>query len=136
MNLDVFSLDLVDCQNFIDYLEENGAFWKSSLDVEDLNSRDGQLQTEGIEDVQNLCKLFFSTRRMKENLKVFGDVILIDTTYNINYYSTPLVVISGVDNQYQNILFGLSFINNEQQSTYSWILSQFKIIMHREPIVI
>ena len=126
----------LDCQNFIDYLEENGAFWKSSLDVEDLNSRDGQLQTERIEDVQNLCKLFFSTRRMKENLKVFGDVILIDTTYNINYYSTPLVVISGVDNQYQNILFGLSFINNEQQSTYSWILSQFKIIMHREPTVI
>ena len=47
-----------------------------------------------------------------------------------------MVVISGVDNQYQNILFGLAFISNELKSTYSWILTQFKSMTQQEPTVI
>ena len=128
---------ILDCQNFVNFLAENGAYWKSLPEVEEFKQKENISQAIGeIEDDQSLCKLFFSTKRMKENLRIFGDVILVDTTYNINYYSTPLVVISGVDHQYHNVLFGLAFINNEQTSTYAWILSQLKEITHRDPTVI
>jgi len=128
---------IVDCQNFVNFLAENGAYWKSLPEVEEFKQKENISQAIGeIEDDQSLCKLFFSTKRMKENLRIFGDVILVDTTYNINYYSTPLVVISGVDHQYHNVLFGLAFINNEQTSTYARILSQLKEITHRNPTVI
>lgn len=59
----------------------------------------------------SMSKLYFST---KDN---FGFT-----------YSTPLVVISGVNNLYPS--------NNEQQSTYSWILLNFKEVLGKEPRVI
>jgi len=62
---------------------------------------------------------------MKYNYEKFGDIVLVDTTYNTNHYSVPLVVISGVDREYRNILFGLALFNNEKGDTYNWVLQQF-----------
>jgi len=73
---------------------------------------------------------------MKKNFEKFGDILIVDTTYNINYYSTPLVILSGVDNKYQNVLFGFAFINNEQTTTYSWVLNEFNSIVKDKPVLI
>ena len=73
---------------------------------------------------------------MKKNFEKLGDILIVDTTYNINYYSTPLVVLSGVDNKYQNVLFGFAFINNEQTTTYSWVLNEFNSIVKDKPVLI
>jgi len=103
-----------DCQNFMNYLELNGATSKCYP----------------VEDDGSLCKLVFSTKLMKSNYEKFGDVVLVDTTYKTNHYSVPLVVISGVDREYRNILFGLALINNEKGDTYNWVLQQFLEIMN------
>jgi len=47
-----------------------------------------------------------------------------------------LVVFSGVDNHYKNVLFGLAFINNELQATYNWVLKEFDSIMNEKPVLI
>jgi len=122
-----------DCSNFIQYLLKNEADYRSlpELGENDENQGDSSVETD-----KSLCKIVFSTKKMKENFKNFGDILIIDTTYNVNYYSTPLVVLSGVDNCYRNILFGLAFVNSEEQATYNWVLSQFDSIVQEKPQLI
>ena len=110
-----------DCQKLIDHLIANDA--KVTWDV-DIDNKD-------------LCKLIFSTKLMMENYRKFGEVLLIDTTYNTNYLSVPLVVFSGVDNHYRNILFGIGLIDDESAKTYEWLIEEFNSIMNRKyPFII
>jgi len=106
-----------DCQNFINYLQINEARY--------------QYVTENPD--KTMCKLLFCTKLMLQNYHLYGDILIIDTTYNTNFYSTPLVVLSGVNNYYRNVIFGIALINNELESTYGWILSEFKRIMRTFP---
>ena len=62
---------------------------------------------------------------MLNDYSKFSDILLIDTTYNTNFYSIPLVVFCGVNNNYQNVLFGLALINDETIATYRWVLRNF-----------
>jgi len=62
---------------------------------------------------------------MHDDYTKFNDIVLIDTTYNTNYYSIPLVVICGVDNNYKNIIFALGLVNDETSQTYQWLLRNF-----------
>ena len=71
-----------DCENFLKFLDENG-----SLHLEETKPCN-----------ESLCKLFFQTKAMYHHYEKFGDIVLIDTTYNTNHYSIPLVIISGIDN--------------------------------------
>jgi hypothetical protein len=103
-----------DCQSFIGELEKNNAKYKFIKDKEE----------------RYLTKLIFVTPLMQDNYSRFHDVVLIDTTYNINYLSVPLVVISGVDSKYRNILFALALINEETSITYQWVLTEFLNIMN------
>ena len=109
-----------DCKKFVNFLENNEAFYR--------------LVT--LEEDQSLTKLFFSTKLMFENFQDYGEILIVDTTYNTNYYSAPLFILSGVNNNYGNILFGIALINDETGSTYSWVLTQFKDIMKKDPLLI
>lgn len=106
-----------DCQKFIEFLETNNCAYKNSL-----------------EENTSLSKLIFSTQIMRKNYEKFSDIVLIDSTYKTNFYSVPLVILSGVDHNYQNILFAIGLINNETAETYSWIMDQFcQIHNNRKP---
>ena len=39
---------------------------------------------------------FFATKVMEENYRLFGDIILIDSTYQTNIYKVPLVLFTGI----------------------------------------
>jgi len=98
-----------DCYKFLDFIRKNECLYE-----DDIN-----------EDDQSLCKLLFLTPKMLRNYKKFHDILLIDTTYNTNFYSIPLVVLSGIDNNFKNIVFAFALINNESKETYQWVLNSF-----------
>jgi len=98
-----------DCHHFISYLEKEGF----------------QVSFEVNEEDQDLCKLFFASKTMQANYKDFGDIMEIDTTYNTNIYSIPLVVFTGIARNGKNLLFGLALINDEKFETMKWVLESF-----------
>lgn len=77
-----------------------------------------------LDDENSLCKLIFQTQRMRANFENFGDIILTDTTYNTNFYAIPLVIFSGVDSNFKNVLFAMSLVNDEKKETYTWLLKK------------
>ena len=101
----------MDCKNFLDFLDRNQA-----------------LKEYETSENKDLCKLLFVTEKMKANFSKFGDILILDSTYNTNTYSVPLVVFSGIDNNYKNVLFAIGFVNDESKATYSWLFNRFKTL--------
>ena len=97
-----------DCQNFIDFLNRNEASYESEISQQ-----------------KNMTKLFFATDKMKANFANFGDIKILDSTYNTNTYSIPLAVFSGIDNNYRNVLFGVGLMNDETEASYAWLIRSF-----------
>ena len=102
-----------DCQNFLNYLVKEEASFRTVIS----------------EQNQSLTKLLFSTKLMKKNYQIYGDILLCDTTYQTNFYAAPLVVFSGLDSNYRNVLYAIGIINDEKTTTYEWLIEQFLDIM-------
>lgn len=96
-----------DCQYFYDYLI----------------GRNFDVKKDTISD--KLCKILFSSAVMKKNYDIFGDIVLIDTTYQTNVYKAPLVVFTGISCDGKNVLFALALLNNETDDSYDWIIQNF-----------
>jgi len=100
---------LNDCAYFANYLKQKGF----SVDV--------VLQ----EDEQTLSRLFFASPVMLQNYSLFGDMLIMDTTYNVNKYKILLLVFSGIAADGRNIVFGMACLNDETVETYAWALKSF-----------
>ena len=98
-----------DCYNFLCYLEEKNFY--VSKDVHEYDS--------------SLCKLFFASHVMQNNYQHFGDILLLDSTYNTNIYRVPLLVFSGIARDGRNILFGFALLNDETYPTIKWAYDSF-----------
>ncbi len=104
-----------DCQYFVNYL--SGKLFDFHYNVD---------------DDQNLCKIVFVSSVMKQNYKDFGDIVLIDATYQTNIYKAPLVLFTGIGVDGRNLLFGMAFINSESLETYKWLLEKFFLIHEKK----
>jgi hypothetical protein len=102
-------LGINDCRIFLGFLSSNNA---PHYEVTDSHS-------------QAACRIYLQTQLMHENYGKFGDIVLTDSTYNTNRYPIPLVIISGIDNNFRNIIYALALVNGEKLGTYSWILRSF-----------
>lgn len=109
-----------DCHYFLQFLDKNQCLHRK-------DPHQGQ---------NPLCKLLFVTPKMLQDYTKYSDILLVDTTYNTNYYSIPLVVFCGVDNNYRNVMFGLCLINDETSLTYRWILRNFLELTQIKPKLI
>ena len=72
-----------------------------------------------------LRNLVFTTEYMRKLYESFNDVVLVDTTFGTNRFKMPLLVISGINNEGQNILFGFSLLENETRETFNWVFEKF-----------
>lgn len=61
--------------------------------------------------------------------KVFGDVVVFDTSYHLYAYNRPLGVWLGVDNHGNTIFFGCVILRDETSHSYTWAL-QVSIPLH------
>ena len=84
-----------DANNFVSMLKEKNIY--SKIDV--IESK--------------VQRLFLATPRMIRNYELYGDIILIDSTYRVNQYNIPLIIYSGGDAEGHNIIFGLSLVNDD-----------------------
>jgi len=106
-----------DANNMKKILEEKNIYHKFDIDM----------------NTNIVKRLIFATPRMIRNYELYGDIILIDTTYRVNHYNIPLIVYSGVSSTGSNIIFGLSIVNNENEETHEWCLNEFFKIHKKLP---
>ncbi|XP_019436130.1 PREDICTED: protein FAR1-RELATED SEQUENCE 11-like [Lupinus angustifolius] len=57
--------------------------------------------------------------------EAFGDVVVFDTTYQINHYDMPFGLWVGVDNHGNSIFFGCVLLRNEKIPSFTWALKCF-----------
>ncbi|VFQ78664.1 unnamed protein product [Cuscuta campestris] len=90
-----------------------------------------------IDDEGKMSNFFCVDARSRMAYKIFGDVIVFDTTYRTNMYEMPLAPFTGVDNHKKNILFGCALVMDEQQDTFEWLFRTWLEAMEgKEPISI
>ncbi|PIA38288.1 hypothetical protein AQUCO_02800159v1 [Aquilegia coerulea] len=94
--------------------------------MEDMSMNDpGFFKKHQVNEKQQLTKLFWSDSQSQEDYKLFGDVLLFDSTYRTNRYGMPLVVFAGVNNHRHTVIFALALMNTETIESYIWALEAF-----------
>ena len=74
---------------------------------------------------------------MKDDYKLYGDVLIFDTTYRTNKYGLICAPFVGVNNHWNNVMFACAFISNESTETFVWLFEEFmKSMDGKKPITI
>ena len=112
--------------------------------VGDAQSVIDQLICEGEKDPQffyrvrlneqgQLSALFWCDGMMREDYKIYGDVVIFDTTYRTNRYNLICGLIIGIKNYWNTVMFGqfgCAFIADEKAESFEWILFNFIKVMN------
>lgn len=90
-----------------------------------------------LDDMGRLCNLFWRDSMMKEDYKVYGDVMVFDTTYRTNKYNLICAPFVGINNHWKNTMFGCAFLADEKTETFEWLFTTFlKSMGGKYPITI
>ena len=98
-----------DATIFMDWCQENNFIIKKHINVNE----------------KFYTKLFISSPLMRTHFDLYGDIVIMDSTYRVNKYKLPIVLFSGFTYSGKKCLFGIGIVNNETRETYEWLLSQF-----------
>ncbi|KAL6528867.1 hypothetical protein OROMI_029043 [Orobanche minor] len=77
-----------------------------------------------------LATMFWCDSQSKVEYEIFGDVLVLDSTYKTNTYRFPLVILSGANNHASNCIFGAGIVCSEAIQSYRWLLRAFKDAMN------
>lgn len=84
-----------------------------------------------------VTSIFWRDSMMLEDYKIYGDVVVFDTTYRANRYNLICAPFVGINNHWKIVMFGCAFIGDEKAATFVWLLETFKKSMEqKEPITI
>lgn len=90
-----------------------------------------------LDKVGKVTSIFWRDSMMLEDYKIYGDVVVFDTTYRTNRYNLICAPIVGINNHWKNVMFGCAFIGDEKTETFVWLLETFKKSMEqKEPITV
>ena len=56
--------------------------------------------------------------------RMFGDIVIVDSTYRVNKYKVPLVLFNGFTHRGRNCLFGV-IVNEETDESFQWVFEEF-----------
>ena len=71
---------------------------------------------------------------MLEDYRIYGDVLVFDTTYRTNRYNLICAPFVGINNHWHNCMFACAFIGDETTDSFVWLLQTFfKAMEDRKP---
>ena len=74
---------------------------------------------------------------MLDDYKLFGDLVVFDTTYRTNKYDIICAPFIGMNHHSKNGMFGCGFLLNEKIDSLIWLFHTFlKSMRHKHPITI
>ena len=66
-----------------------------------------------VDDENRLSNLFWADGNSRRDYMAFNDVLAFDTTYRINQYNKPLIILVRVNHHFQTCIFGLALLMDE-----------------------
>uniref|UniRef100_A0A803MJN5 SWIM-type domain-containing protein n=1 Tax=Chenopodium quinoa TaxID=63459 RepID=A0A803MJN5_CHEQI len=81
-----------------------------------------------------ICNIFWRDSMMLEDYRIYGDVLVFDTTYRTNIYNLICAPFVGINNHWHNCMFACAFIGDETTDSFVWLLQTFfKAMEDRKP---
>uniref|UniRef100_A0A803MUZ0 Protein FAR1-RELATED SEQUENCE n=1 Tax=Chenopodium quinoa TaxID=63459 RepID=A0A803MUZ0_CHEQI len=81
-----------------------------------------------------ICNIFWRDSMMLEDYRIYGDVLVFDTTYRTNRYNLICAPFVGINNHWHNCMFACAFIGDEMTDSFVWLLQTFfKAMEDRKP---
>ncbi|XP_021746804.1 uncharacterized protein LOC110712643 [Chenopodium quinoa] len=69
-----------------------------------------------------------------EDYRIYGDVLVFDTTYRTNRYNLICAPFVSINNHWHNCMFACAFIGNKKTDSFVWLLETFlKAMENRTP---
>ncbi|KAK9284366.1 hypothetical protein L1049_023537 [Liquidambar formosana] len=85
------------------------------------------------DDENRISHIFWADATSREAYKVFGYVVVFDTTHSTNWYEMILAPILGVNHHGQTITFGCEFLCDESHESFIWFFEQWMKAMPGGP---
>ncbi|XP_021851583.2 protein FAR1-RELATED SEQUENCE 5-like [Spinacia oleracea] len=81
--------------------------------------------------------LFWRDSMMREDYKIYGDVLVFYTTFRTNKYNLICALFVGINNHWKNTMFACAFIGDETIESFVWVFETFlKAMGGKHPISI
>ncbi|XP_021747430.1 protein FAR1-RELATED SEQUENCE 5-like [Chenopodium quinoa] len=81
-----------------------------------------------------ISNIFWRDSMMLEDYKIYGYVLVFDTTYKTNRYNIICAPFVGINNHWHNCMFACAFIGDEKTDLFVWLLETFlKAMENRRP---
>ncbi|XP_020412751.1 protein FAR1-RELATED SEQUENCE 5-like [Prunus persica] len=96
--------------------------------AEQKNNRSFYFKIEG-DSNDRLTRCFWADATSRRGYGFYGDVVVLDTTFNTNRYGLPFAPILGVNNHGQTIVLACAFLSKETTESFIWMFEEFKKAM-------
>ncbi|XP_056692117.1 protein FAR1-RELATED SEQUENCE 5-like [Spinacia oleracea] len=123
------------------------------LKMKQIDGKDSQTLVNKLYDIQSIdLEFFFRVRlnaegkveclfwrdsMMREDYKIYGDVLVFDTTFRTNKYNLICAPFVGINNHWKNTMFACAFIGDETTESFVWVFETFlKAMGGKHPISI
>ena len=73
----------------------------------------------------SLTSIFWRDGIIKYDYDLFGDVVILETTYRTNKYNMICAPFVGMNHHNKNVILGCGFIFNERIESFIWIFRTF-----------
>ncbi|KAJ0962390.1 hypothetical protein J5N97_030218 [Dioscorea zingiberensis] len=78
-----------------------------------------------VDQNNRLANFFWRDERSKLDYDFFGDILVFDTTFRTNKYNLICAPFVGINNHWNNVLFGCAFLSNETTDSFFWLFETF-----------
>jgi len=134
-------LDYQDSANLL-YKVKDEVFGDPSKDAQNLISLCKGLSDEfeefffryEVDNKQQLKSLFFATPTMREQFKVYSNLLIMDTTFGTNRFHMPLMFGAVVNGLGRTIISFVALTTQETIEQFSWIFTCFRNCFESEPL--
>jgi hypothetical protein len=81
---------------------------------------------------RQLDAVFYMSHDMLYNLDRNGCVLIMDATHKTNRFNWPLLLVCGINEHGQTVLFSVALINHQTTATFTWVLEQMRSVLSAE----
>ncbi|XP_019178150.1 PREDICTED: protein FAR1-RELATED SEQUENCE 5-like [Ipomoea nil] len=115
------------------YIEDTDAQLVLDKYMEKKNASPEFYFAHDVDELDQLCRIFWADPKARHNFKLFGDTMSFDATYGTNRYKLVFVPFTGVDHHKKSVTFAAGLIAREDVDSYTWLLEHFKKAMGKVP---
>ncbi|KAJ6801885.1 protein FAR1-RELATED SEQUENCE 5-like isoform X1 [Iris pallida] len=86
-----------------------------------------------LDDKEQVTNIFWADPRSMIDYAYFGDVVLLDTTYQGSKNDIPIALFIGINHHKQAVVFGAALLLDETTESFVWLFRTFMSAMSGKP---